>query len=187
MRRVTGPQWCCADRFAWSCPVCFYRPPPRRRVFFLERTLRTKVEGNFGSSVRKLYRWTRPCFSGVTPHASNWLASGLPLHALNGTPRFRIKPRTQRHPNPTLKWTHGCPHHGPIQLPNLSRFRLVFRAPKSPKFGGKNARSAASTGWRSGYFWNPSGSDQRDPNTLAPNRIKARTTPSRPSRISMSS
>jgi hypothetical protein len=33
---------------------------------FLERTGRTKVEDDFGLEVRKLYRWTRPCFSGPT-------------------------------------------------------------------------------------------------------------------------
>ena len=33
----------------------------------------------------------------------------------------------------------------------------------------------------------PFGSDRRDPNTLAPNRLEARTTPLRPSRISTSS
>jgi hypothetical protein len=35
--------------------------------------------------------------------------------------------------------------------------------------------------------WNPSGSDRRDPNTLAPNKIKARATPLHPSRTSTSS
>jgi hypothetical protein len=32
-------------------------------MFFLERTDRTKVEDDFGLEVRKLDRWTRPCFS----------------------------------------------------------------------------------------------------------------------------
>jgi len=35
-------------------------------------------------------------------------------------------------------------------------------------------------------FWNPSGSDRRDPNTLAPNRVETRTTRLRPSSISAS-
>jgi len=49
--------------------------------------------------VRKLYRWTRPCFSGVTPAAGNLPAAELAAscpeqkhpgfgssHALNATP-----------------------------------------------------------------------------------------------------
>ena len=42
------------------------------------------------------------------------------------------------HSTPPLpKWTHGRPDHGPIQLPKLSHFWLVFDAPKSPKSGAK--------------------------------------------------
>jgi hypothetical protein len=51
----------------------------------------------------------------------------------------------------------------------------------------KKPVTAASTGVAEWSFWNPSGNDRRDPNTLAPNRIEARTTPSRPSSNSTSS
>src|ERR1700722_9566296 len=38
--------------------------------------------------------------------------------------------------------------------------------------GTKQPVSAASTGMAEWLFWNPLGSDRRDPNTLAPNRRK---------------
>jgi len=50
---------------------------------------------------------------------------------------------------------------------------LVFRVPKERRiFRAKNARSRCLERPAECSFWNPSGSDRRDPNTLAPNGIK---------------
>ncbi|WP_334360308.1 hypothetical protein [Bradyrhizobium sp. AZCC 2176] len=46
-----------------SCPVFLPGPHfPRLPDVFSERTIGTKVEDNLGPEIRKLYRWTRPCF-----------------------------------------------------------------------------------------------------------------------------
>jgi len=50
---------------------------------------------------------------------------------------------------------------------------LVFRVPKERRiFRAKNARFRCLERPAECSFWNPSGSDRRDPNTLAPNGIK---------------
>jgi hypothetical protein len=62
--------------------------------------------------------------------------------------------------------------------------RPCFRAHSSPHFASRNPcdrradkpSSAAQAGRRSGQFRSPCGSDRRDPNSLAPNRLEARTT-----------
>ena len=60
-----------------------------------------------------------------------------------------------------------------------------FLVAQNPGFRGRQKLCPrAVTGRRSGWFRSPFGSDRRDPNTLAPNRLEARTTPLRPSRIS---
>jgi hypothetical protein len=74
----------------------------------------------------------------------------------NGTPQFRATSCTQRHPTSL----------GAIWLARLRvpKKRRIFRA--------KNARFRCLDRLAECSFWNPSGSDRRDPNTLAPNRIK---------------
>ena len=62
-----------------------------------------------------------------------------------------------------------------------------FCVPEPLKAGPQALPPRPQPRWRSEQFRSPFGSDRRDPNTLAPNRSKARTTPLRPSRISASS
>ena len=155
---MTGLQWCCAVRFAFSCPVLILTGPPisgGAGCCSLERTDRTKVEGDFGLEVRKLYRWTRPCFSQ--------------LHVLTER-RFRFS---------------GHALNAPTR--HLSHFWPVFSAPKSPEIRDKTTRHRGLDRPAEWSFWNPSGSDRRDPYTLAPNRKKARPTPLHPSSSSTSS
>jgi hypothetical protein len=157
----------------WSCPVLSLTGPlPRGRMLFPRRP-----PDQSGLEVRTLYRLTRPCFSGRKTGAGTCLHIALPPHGLAGTPR-----------SGSAQSFHAAAasHQHEVDQRHLSRFWLVFFRSEIPNFGTRMPAPAASTGWRSGHFWNPSGSDQRDPNTLAPNRIKTRTTPSRPSRISTS-
>ena len=141
MHRVTGRQSCGAVRFAWSCPVLFDRPPPRRRVLFPERTSRTKV-------LRQL--WPRrpqalpvdPALflvSGRTPMQAPWATaawpgrnSPVPLRRIYSTPQLSA---------PTLN----------PQLSTRSHFGSFFALQKRPKFGTKRPVSAASTGGRSDH------------------------------------
>jgi hypothetical protein len=51
-------------------------------MLFLERT-----SGPWGLDIRKLYRLTRPCFSGRKTGAGICLHVALPPHGLTGTPR----------------------------------------------------------------------------------------------------
>ena len=111
----------------------------------------------------------------------------------------------------TLAWTSASSAGGPgpvhnarpvppshhfsyfaLQSVRISRFVSrpfwpVFGVPKVPEFRANKPGTRCLDRPTEWSFWNPLGSDRRDPNTLPPNRIKARTTPLRPSRISTSS
>jgi len=169
---VTGRQWCGVVRFAWSCPVLFDRPPPRRRVFSLSEMAGPKSKttlawtsasstGGPGPVSLRPQAWCEHLLAHV---ACTWLAAAWPQTEPPGSGSSHVLNATQAEP-----------------------FWLVFRAPKASRIRDKKARTRCLDRLAEWSFWNPSGSEQRDPNTLAPNRIKARTTPSRPSRISTSS
>ena len=87
---------------------------------------------------------------------------------------FRIAPLgfegpcVQRPNATTLQATAAAPFSGP--------FGPSFCAPELLNSGQTSPRSAALASRRSGQFRSPFGSDRRDPNSLAPNRPKARTT-----------
>jgi hypothetical protein len=53
-------------------------------------------------------------------------------------------------------------------------FRPVFHAPICPEFGAQTTCTRCLNRPSEWLFWNPFGSDRREPNTLAPNRSKAR-------------
>ena len=94
----------------------------------------------------------------------------------------RLSPEDGCDPAPKVRLMPSTPHSQ-----NLSRFRPVFSAPNVPKFRAKKPITRCLDRRTEWSIWNPSGSDRRDPNSLAPNRIEARTTPLRPSRTSTSS
>jgi len=56
---------------------------------------------------------------------------------------------------------------------HLSHFWPVFGAPKPPRIQDKRTRHPLPRPAGEVSIWNPYGSDRRDPNTLAPNKIKA--------------
>ena len=144
-----------------------------------------KFKDNFGLSVRKLYRLTRPCLS--SPAATPVQAPWLPPHGLDGTPQFRLKPMYSTPPSNEPMLVRSMARFVNSRTLTPSPFWLVFALPKASGIRDKKTRIRCLDRLAECSFWNPSGSDRRDPNTLAPNRIKARTTPSRPSRISTSS
>ena len=126
------------------------------RYVFLERTFRARVETTLALRVRTLLPVVPALFSDRSPGASAlpaprpaaaWTMTELPSsarpHALNATRTIR---------------SH-C----------LARFS---RSEGAQNFQGKNARFRCLERPAECSFWNPSGSDRRDPNTLAPNGIK---------------
>ena len=124
----------------------------------------------------QLYRWTRPCFS---PTTLSMRTSILPPHALTERPRSGSQVMSSM--------THSC-STPPFSIRAILAHPVRSFGARTPrKSGQKSPSPAASTGVAEWSFWNPSGNDRRDPNTLAPNWIEARTTPLRPSRISTSS
>ena len=75
-----------------------------------------------------------------------------------------------------------------ISTPQLSpRLRARYRRPQSLQNQGKKAPHPLPRPADGVVILAPFGSDRRDPNTLAPNRKKARPNPLRPSRTSTSS
>ena len=66
------------------------------------------------------------------------------------------------------------------------RFRPVLALRKWPKIRADKPFTRGPKAWRSGHFGTLVGATGGDPNTLAPNRMKARPSPSRPSRTSTS-
>jgi hypothetical protein len=79
-----------------------------------------------GLEVRTLYRLTRPCFSGRKTGAGTCLHIALPPHGLAGTPR-----------SGSAQSFHAAAasHQHEVDQRHLSRFWLVFFAPKSPISG----------------------------------------------------
>jgi hypothetical protein len=136
----------------------------------------------------QLSRWIRPVFShplgtGMTGPAAassrrptgDW--SGAPGHAFNAPKRFT------RHVTRTLLAGRLRP-----LFPGPSR--PVPSSPDSkdlgPKIRAEKPFTRGPKAWRSGHFGTLVGATGGDPNTLAPNRLKARPCPSRPSRTSTS-
>src|SRR5258707_10439651 len=124
--------WCCVFRFESLCPVLLTGPLPAAGYCSLSELF-----------VRKLYRWTRPCFSGpkidaCTLDASTGLAAACP----DGTPPFRSSGHALNAP----------------QLNKPEPFWLVLSAPKPPEIprgisgnsGRKMPSPAASTGGQRG-------------------------------------
>src|ERR1700756_4217524 len=79
------------------------------------------------------------------------------------------------------RWTRPCFSSTPRHITSAG-FRPLGLAPETPKFGRQALDPLPD--WRGGLVTSEAlfGSDRRDPNTRAPNRVKARTTPLRPSR-----
>jgi hypothetical protein len=170
----------------WSCPVLFCRTANEQPgyCYCLKRTSQTAAQTAERQSACSS-RWTRPCFSQdvARPRRIDRVRHAPRAHPWELS--FRIAPPRVLRP---------C-----VQRPNATTseplMRPIFEPPSEPSFcvpepsnrGQTSPRSAAATGRRSDQFRSPFGSDRRDPNTLAPNRVEARTTPLRPSRISTSS
>jgi hypothetical protein len=104
----------------------------------------------------------------VPPAAEPMRTSILPRHGPD--PQVRLTPST-----PNTRTLHMSPFGPFLTLQGRPEFRA-----NEPVTHCLDRRAEWS-------IWNPFGSDRRDPNTLAPNRIEARTTPLRPSRTSTSS
>ena len=123
-------------------------------------------------------------FSGRKPGASTDPAAACP----DGTPPFRFPSHAL---DATPKFPDGskvAPTRAPSKFNSQSgAVWPIIGTLQASRNQGRQALTPLPNRPAEWSFWNPSGSDRRDPNTLAPNRMKARTTPSRPSRISTSS
>ena len=99
--------------------------------------------------------------SGLFLSAANRCAStGLPRH------------------DPVRPVSRVLPAHAfnaPTHHPGL--FRPVFTSPNPPEFRANKPCHPCLNRRTEWSFWNPFGSDRRDPNTLAPNGPKTRPTP----------
>src|SRR5262245_29223888 len=89
-----------------------------------------------------------------------------------GLPPLGFKDHAFNAQTQQLQTAFGGLVFGPVRGPH-------FASRAALKFGADTPLSADATGRRSGQFRSPCGSDRRDPNTLAPNSSKARTTPLR--------
>jgi hypothetical protein len=143
----------------------------RRRVFSLSEPSVIHSNG-WPQTLRKLYRWIRPCFSGRDRGASTAVAAACVV--LGGPPR------------PGSQAMYSTPHSQPNSQ-TWGQFRPVFSAPEVLELGASLPVTPASTGSRSAHSGTLSGSVRRDRKPPGTERSKARTTPSRPSRISTSS
>ena len=81
---------------------------------------------------------------------------------------------------------HSTPQRKPRHVFRAC-FRPVFSAPEIPEFWADKPFTRCLDRPGGVVISDPLGSTGGDPNTLAPNRLKARTTPLRPSRTSTSS
>jgi len=119
-------------------------------VLFLERTNRTKVEDDFGLEVRKLSRWTRPCFSRGGTDAS----IDLPRHG----PDPQVRLMLQR-PTPELVTRAICSFLSASEAAQIQGKRTVTQC-----LDGGGVVNLEP-------FWErPAG-----PKHIAPNKIKAKT------------
>src|SRR5205823_12244893 len=108
----------------------------------------------------------------------------VPLRQNPSPPRSLAPPRLgwNRRSVPAM---HSTPQPAP-RLRHLSLFRPVI-GPQPLQNQGKKAPHPLPRPADGVVILAPFGSDRRDPNTLAPNRNKARPNPLRPSRTSTSS
>ena len=159
-------------------PCLLGRTPLRgsRLLFSFTRTSRTVTEMTV-SCFACSSRWIRPCslWERVDPNG-NRSRPGMSLEPTPGIAPPRVQRPCVQRPNATPRALSGS---------FCSAGSGLFLVAPDPRFRGRQSLCPPSrNGRRSGWFRSPFGSDRRDPNTLAPNRLKARTTPLRPSRIS---
>src|SRR5713226_1203078 len=132
-------------------------------MLFLERTFIRTAQN----------RWTRPSFARHGIDARHRFRGGLARPPRQGFSGHAFNAPTQTQ----TRFSHvfrAC-------------FRPVFSAPKIPEFWADKPFTRCLDRRTEWSVWNPLGSTGGDPNTLAPNRLKARTTPLCPSRTSTSS
>jgi hypothetical protein len=177
----------------WSCPVLSWphRFPTARLLLCLKRASQTAVQTAERQSACSS-RWFRPNFSQDEGRPEKDRSRpGMSLEpTLEPTPGI-APPRVQRtmRSTPQRYVSHFMQvlKRTVVKFATPGTFEPIFASRNSWNSGRTSPRSAAATGRRSDQFRSPFGSDRRDPNTLAPNRVEARTTPLRPSRISTSS
>ena len=170
---------CLLGRIRYARPGCCfpYANLPNRRAKTAELTSACSS------------RWIRPCLSQDEGRPSRIdLVPACPSSPPQGAFLSDCSPSGPK----IMRSTPQATYPGPFG-PMLSKpVRPVLFAPLSgplcrptPRFLSRQSLCPrAVTGRRSAEFRSPFGSDRRDPNTLAPNRRKTRTTPLRPSRIS---
>ena len=167
---------------------CLLRPDLLNELpgtcYCLKRTSRSAVFGDSGLvAFACSSRWIRPCFSsrrGSIPQLGFDLVPACPSSPPLGFLPLGFKDHAFNAPTQQRPDRFDGPVFGPIGA-------LILRPGLSLSEGQTSPRPRPEPAWRSGQFRSPFGSDRRDPNSLAPNRSKARTTPLRPSRISASS
>ena len=131
-------------------------PPTQRTAFVVSSANLPSRRANGGMFVRMLSRWIRPGFSREL--AIDWLATDL-VPACPSVTRARV-PQFMRPTRPTAS-LQTC--SGPFSAPEIT-----------PNSGQTNPSPAAPFRPAEWSFWTLLGATGGDPNTLAPNRGKAR-------------
>ena len=171
--RMVEPRlfFCPAPRFS-QVPECYLFAEVGEYAASTPPVVRSSAGG---SGLFSLHRAApvRPGPAAARSLAGYPTGSGPPGHAFNAPKRFT------RHVTRRLL----C---GPVAASVSGSFLARSVVPTRPKIRAETPFTRGPKAWRSGQFWNPCGSDRRDPNTLAPNRLEARPCPSRPSRTSTS-
>ena len=160
--------WCCGVRFALVLPRVLGRTAYPRPAFVVasERTSQTAAQS--GRAMVRIAKAGEP--GPVSLRSRSIPQIGLVPACPEGNP----------HAGPSGHAFDAPQCFAPGPFPALT-------APGVPPVSGRTRpASAAPEGRRSGHFGTLLGATGGDPNTLAPNRKKARTTPLFPSRISAS-
>ena len=185
--------WCCDVRFALVVPRTFLAAPlPDGSAIVMPKASLPNRRTNGGTTVRMLKPVVPALF--LSRRGSTRKGSISPRHV----PRAQLEPTPGIAPPRVQRTMRSTPQRyvshfmqvlkrTVVKFATPGTFEPIFASRNSWNSGQTSPRSAAATGRRSDQFRSPFGSDRRDPNTLAPNRSKARTTPLRPSRISTSS
>src|SRR6202047_2155471 len=88
---------------------------------------------------------------------------GPPPHGLDGTPQFRLKPMYSTPPSNRPVLVRSMARFANSRTLYPSPFWLVFAPPKASGIRDKKTRIRCLDRLAECSFWNPSGSDRRDP------------------------
>jgi hypothetical protein len=166
-----------------------HRLPSGRRLLLPKANLPIR-HASGGSCVRMLKPVDPALFlseDAVRPPRKNPWDRSRPGMSLEPTPwnfPFGLPPRVQR---PCVQRLNATTPDRLSQPRFRTRSRSSFCAPGRPEIRGRQALIRCRNWPAEWSIQEPLRERRRDPNTLAPNRSKARTTPLRPSRSSASS